>query len=93
MIRIGPVSIALLGWIVVSVCFAMLLPSAAQAACQKWDVSGEWAFVQTNGFTPKFTLQQTETGLQGSAQSLHESDNGFTNTSGSVDGDSFEITV
>ena len=71
MIRIGPVSIAPLGWIVFSVFFAVLLPSAVQAACSQWDVSGEWVFVQTNNTSPRFTLQRTETGLQGSASYSH----------------------
>jgi len=59
MIRIGAVSIALLGWIVFSVAFAMLLPSAAQADCSQWDVSGTWVAVQNNGYKAEFTLQQS----------------------------------
>jgi hypothetical protein len=36
--------------------------------CSQWDVRGQWEFVQTNGTSPVFTLQQTETGLLGSAK-------------------------
>lgn len=95
MIRIDPVSIALLGWIVLSV----FLPSAAQAACSQWDVNGEWVFVQTNNTSPLFTLQKTETGLQGSARyRYYDEDRGhFVDVSASVDGaingDSFEVTA
>jgi hypothetical protein len=38
MIRIGPVSVALSGWIVFCVAFALLLPSAANADEEKGDV-------------------------------------------------------
>jgi hypothetical protein len=105
MIRIGQVSIALLGWIVFSV-FAVLLPSAAQAACSQWDVSGEWVFVQSNNTSPRFTLQQTGTGLQGSASYSHRVDeNGCigvncdhletvsASVDGTIDGDSLEINA
>ena len=57
MIRIGPASVALLGWIVFSVSCGVLLPSAAQAACSQWDVSGTWKAIQNNGFQPEFTLR------------------------------------
>jgi hypothetical protein len=106
MIRIGGVSIALLGWIVFSVAFAMLLPSAAQAACSKWNVSGvAWTVSQTNGISAHFTLQQTGTDLQGSAQWFYQKEDGGigVNTShlasvngsvdGTINGDFFEVTV
>ena len=98
MIRIGSVSIALLG-LSINVCFAMLLPSAAQAVCSQWDMSGEWLFVQTNVTYPSFTLQQTGTELQGSARYRYydEDRSRFVDVSASVDGaingDSFEVTA
>jgi hypothetical protein len=55
-------------WIVFVVLFAVLSPSAAQAACARWDMSGTWKFVQTNGTSPTFVLQQTPNGLQGRAE-------------------------
>ena len=92
MIRIGPVPLALLGWIV-SVSSVMLLPAAAQAACSQWDVSengtesGGWRAMQSNGSQPWFRLQQTGTLLQGDAGYLTY-DNGEIDKDihGSVDG-------
>lgn len=62
MTRIGPVFITLLG-LSISVAFS----TAALAQCARWDVSGEWTFVQSNNTSPVFTLRHTNTGLQGSA--------------------------
>jgi len=92
MIRIGPVLIPILG-LSISVCFVMLLPSAAQAACSLWDMSGEWTFVQSNNTSPVFTLQNTNTGLQGKAHYL--AFGGFVNGSvdGTLKGDSFTVTA
>ena len=92
MTRIGTLSIALTIWIV----FAAE-PSAAQAACSRWDVSGAWRFFQSNGYVAKFNLQQTATGIQGEARTLtHEGFHSAEQT-GSVDGalhgDSFKVTV
>jgi len=66
MIRISTISSSLSGWIVIGVCFAIFLPSAAHAACSQWDISGEWVAVQSNDTKPIFTLQQTGTEIQGS---------------------------
>jgi len=106
MIRLGPVSIALLCWTGFSVSFAMLLPSAARAACSQWDLSGEWVFVQSNDTSPRFTLQQTGTGLQGSASYSHrvEEDGCIgvncdhmetvsASVDGTINGDSLEINA
>lgn len=104
MIRIGSVSIALLG-LSISVCIAVLLPSAAQAVCSQWDMSGEWTFVQTNDTSPSFTLQQEGTGLQGRATYYYLVDDSiigsndtkriYVNASvdGFIEGDSFEVTA
>ena len=43
------------------------LASGSTPECSKWDLNGEWKFVQTNETTPTFTLKMTETGLQGDA--------------------------
>jgi len=98
MIRTGQVSIALLGLIGFGVFLAMCLPSAAQAACSQWDVSGEWTFVQSNmtrDTTPIFTLQQMGTELQGSARyySLGESRLVHGSVDGTINGDSLEINA
>src|ERR1044071_41867 len=75
------------------------MPSAAQADCSGWDLSGDWAFVQTNGTSPTFTLHQTGTGLQGSAIYWYEYRNsGFrlpikASVDGMINGDSVEITA
>jgi hypothetical protein len=105
MIRIGRVFVPLLE-LSISICFAMLLPSAAQAVCPQWDVSGEWDFPQTNDTSPHFTLQQTGTELHGTARYswVHKSEcklafcgDDYYHVEGSVDGtingDSFEVTA
>ncbi len=100
MIRIGAVS---LGWMV-SISFAMLLPSAAQAACSQWDVSyhnmpnESWRAMQSNGSKPLFHLEQTGTLLQGTAGYLKYNDGEYEGSvDGSVDGtikgDFFDVTV
>lgn len=66
MIRIRTISSFFLGRIVFSVCFAMLLPAAAHAACSRWDISGEWTAVQTNDTKPSFALQQAGSEIHGS---------------------------
>ena len=40
---------------------------ASKDTCSQWDMSGSWTFVQTNDSSPTFSLQQTRTGLQGTA--------------------------
>ncbi len=93
MIRIGPVSIALLGRIVFGSIFAVLLPSAAQAACGLWDLSGKWKFSQDNGFNVNFKFLQTDKVITGDGR--FESGGyvyiGYVN--GGVNGDSFRFTV
>ena len=77
----------------------VLLPSSAHAACASlWDVSGEWVFMQTNGFSANFNLQQNGTELHGTA-SYTTSDCWETATcpratiDGSIHGDDFEVTA
>jgi uncharacterized protein YkwD len=102
MIRIGAVSLGRM----VSISFAMLLPSAAQAACSQWDLPGSWIAMQSNGSQPTFTLQQTDTLLQGSARYTYvhkdkcvlvQCGDDYYTVQGSVDGtitgDSLDVTV
>lgn len=63
-----PVPRSFFGWTLFGLCYAMLLPSAAHAACARWDISGEWPAVQTNDAKPTFALQQTGTQIQGSGR-------------------------
>ncbi len=94
MIRIGPVSIALLGGIVFSSFFAVLSAPAAQAACEQWDVGGQWELLQTNGFTVVFDLQQTGTQIQGQAAGLvgYKMRN-QASVDGTIKGNSFDLNV
>ena len=102
MIRTGAVSLGR----VVSISFAMLLPSAAQAACSQWDLPGSWIAIQSNGSKPEFSLQQTETLLQGTAHYdyTHKDkcilvacgDDYYTvhgSVDGTITGDSLDVTV
>jgi uncharacterized protein YkwD len=105
LLRIGPVSLMLFGSMV-STCFAMLLPSAAQAACAQWALPSSWIAMQSNGSKPEFSLQQTETLLQGKARYsyVHKDkcnivacgdDIYFVDGSvdGTITGDSLDVTV
>jgi hypothetical protein len=67
MLCIGPDSRSFSLSIILSAFLVLLLPSAAQAACSRWDISGKWTAVQSNDTKPSFTLQQTDTQIQGSA--------------------------
>ena len=102
MIRIGPVSIALLGRIGLRAIFVLSLPAAAHAACEQWDVRGKWTIKQTKGFSVIFQLEQTGAELQGKAgDASPQGDCVLTATcplfSGSVDGtikgNSFDLNV
>ena len=101
MIRIGPVSIALLGRIALSSFFAVLLPSAAQAACELWDVSGSWTMAQSNikNGPVYFNLEQNGTELRGDAayETVLSEEWGQTtvpgSVSGTVKGNKFRINV
>ena len=64
--RIGRNSLALFGGIAVGGLLAVLLPSAAQAACKQWNVNGPWEIVQSNDTVAQFTFQQQGTALRGS---------------------------
>jgi len=65
MIRIGPITIALTGWVIFCVSF-VLLPTAAQAACS-WDLNGAWYARQDNGQVVLFNITQTGTDVRGTA--------------------------
>ena len=94
MIRIGPVSIALLGRIVFGSIFAVLLPSAAQAACEQWDAGGQWALLQTNEFGVAFDLQQTGAELQGQATGfVGYKVRNYGSVDGTIKGNSFDLNV
>jgi hypothetical protein len=88
MTRIGPVSSALLG-LSISIAFS----TATLAQCTRWNLNGEWTFVQSNNTSPIFNLRTTKTGLQGNAH--YPAFGGF--VSGSVDGESkgdqFKVTA
>lgn len=66
MSRIDPCRNPLPVCAIVCVSVAMLLSSAARAACSRWDISGGWVAIQSNATKPSFTLQQTGTEIQGS---------------------------
>ena len=94
MIRIGPVSIALLGRIVFGSIFAVLLPAAAEAACEQWDVSGRWTANQTDDLEIAFDLQQSGTELQGKASARHsQSSWNHGSADGTINGNSFDLNV
>lgn len=42
-----------------------------KAPCARWDMSGDWAFYQSNEATPTFHVDLTDTGLQGTASSWY----------------------
>lgn len=48
-----------------SAAVAAVLSSGAEAVCARWDLSGDWGAVQSNGFQPRFVLRQTPNGFQG----------------------------
>ena len=95
MIRIGPVSIALLGALAVSVCLALLLPSAARAECLYFDVTSNWKLYQSNGSQVFFDLQQTDGSFQGVATfdipGVESDHHGSAN--GVISGDSVKFTI
>lgn len=101
-----PIFTAGLSWTIFGVCLASLLPLAAQATCQRWDASGNWSAVQSNGAKPVFTLQQTGAELYGSAyySYIHKSecvlafcgDDAYLvegSVDGAIDGNGIDITV
>ena len=93
MTRIGPVSIAILGGIAFSGFFAVLLSSAAQAACEQWDLNGKWRFSQDNGFNVNFKFLQTGNVITGNGR--HRTPGQFFDGSlnGRIDGHRFSFTV
>jgi hypothetical protein len=96
--------------VVTLLCYATTASSGVAAAadveCSRWDLNGEWKFVQTNETAPVFRLQHTGTMLQGSAMYFytHEGQcvigwcgDDYYQVDGSVDGtvngDSFEVVA
>jgi hypothetical protein len=77
---------------------AMLPPSIVEAACAEWNASGEFTFVQTNGYRPKFTLRQTGSEIHGTAvyEGLYLGTVRVPVTAsvdGNINGDAFEVTA
>jgi hypothetical protein len=70
--RVGSITIALTGWIVISVSFVLLV-SAAQAACSL-DLS-DWTALQENHFRVHFSLRVIGNSIFGTA-GTQQGDNG-----------------
>jgi len=81
-------------------------PTFADGGCAQWDMSGYWHFVQSNGVTPGFTLQQVGTNLHGHGSYLYTTEHsawvigtvvddhsGDGPAVGTINGNSFELTV
>jgi len=93
--RRGAFSIAVAGSISVGV---MLSPSPVEAGCSDWNATGEFTFVQTNRYSPKFKLNQTGSDIHGTAEYkiLDYNLNGRPVTAsvdGYIQGDNFEVTA
>ena len=93
--RRGAFSIAVAGWISVGV---MLPPPPVEAGCSGWNATGDFTFVQTNGYSPKFKLHQTGSDIHGTAEYI-----GIyygtahvpvtASVDGYIQGDNFEVTA
>ncbi|WP_159015625.1 hypothetical protein [Cognatiluteimonas profundi] len=91
------------GWVVVLSCLGLPSLAAAQAGCGHWNVSNQWAAIQSNDTAVHFSLQQDGTVLKGSAYygATHKGDmfsgDDYYVIDGSVDGtikgDDFDVTV
>ena len=100
MTRLGSVLLAFLAWPLIGAAI-VLLPSSARADCAKWDMSGEWALDQGNGFRVVFSLTQTGNTITGSAnygldqpqQKLTGTINSFNNVTIEVEWNSGTIAV
>lgn len=70
-----------------------LTPTAAQAeaACQRWDVSGAWTVVQDNGGHANIVVTQGDTILTGQARSPAYVSNG--NFDGTLNGSDIKFTI
>ncbi len=81
----------------VAVSWIMLLPWVAQADCLSWIVPGNFTVVQTNGYSPVFSLEQKRDQLSGSALYADADQNTGQPINGSVlghlYGSRFEVTV
>ena len=89
--RIGSASIALTRLIVMIVAITVLLPSAAQAACALWDVSGTWVVDQSNNASCEFRVRQSGTKLTGAATQL--GGRGWAPINGTINGDWARLEV
>lgn len=67
MIRFARITSAFRPSLAIGLCVAMSFPAAAAQTCSQWDVGGEWTAVQSNGAKPHFSLQQSGSGIQGTA--------------------------
>jgi len=86
------------GFIAFGVIGALLPPSPVEAACSDWNASGEFTFVQTNGYRPKFTLSQTGSEIHGTAvyDGIYYGTARIPVTAsvdGNIKGDAFEVTA
>lgn len=84
-------------------------PSPAQAACQQWNVGGDWTLIQSNDTAASVRLQQTGNQFSGQAQFGHWVEDDFFLCDigscgkdyvihsgpavGTVNGDAFELTI
>lgn len=102
MTRIGSLSIGVTGWVALGVSLAALSPSAAQAACAQWNVSGFWLLTQSNGANVELELQQNGNVITGSAKWREIIDNGilvsdekyhYGSVDGTVQGNSFNVQM
>ena len=100
MTRLASVLLAFLAWPLIGATIA-LLPSSARADCATWDMSGEWAVDQENGFRVVFSLTQTGNTITGSAnygldqpqQKLKGTINSYNNVTIEVEWNSGTIAV
>ena len=93
-LRRGAFFIAVAGWISVGL---ILTPSSVEAGCSDWNATGEFTFVQTNGYNPTFKLNQTGSDIHGTAGYPHYYNPNSAPVTASVDGyiqgDNFEVTA
>jgi hypothetical protein len=103
--RTNGISTAVASLLALAAAFATA-PAFAQAACQQWDLSGYWSFVQSNGTTPGVTLQQTGNQLHGNASYFYTTEHSAWVIGtvvddhaadgpavGTINGNSFELTI
>ena len=93
-LRRGAFFITVAGWISVGL---ILTSSSVEAGCSDWNATGEFTFVQTNGYNPTFKLNQTGSDIHGTAGYPHYYNPNSAPVTASVDGyiqgDNFEVTA